>query len=941
MLKRFPESEYYVPLFGEIGYIRKHCPVCDEYFWTQNPDQKTCGESTPEGCGPLTFINNPLTRKEFSFREMREAFLSFFEKRGHTRVKPYPVVARWRDDLYFTHASIIAFQPYVTNGIIPPPANPLVISQPCIRFIDVDNVGPTFGRHLTIFEMGGHHTFNYPDKEVYWKDETIRYHHEFLTKTLGITSENITYKEDVWSGGGNAGPDLETIVGGLELDTLVFMKYKVVDGKFIELPIRTIDTGYGMERYTWISKGSVSCFHAIYGPLLAEVLSMAGVTDLDDSFLAKVSSLSGKLTLKKMINRRKARIGIAEQLGMSIKEFDITLLPLESAFAVVDHTRCLVFMLSEGIVPSNQGEGYLTRLMIRRTYRQLRVLGIEERLLDILDRQIVSWSKDYPHLKEMQDTMLEILDVEKDKFKSTLKRGQLLIERLSKDFKSKGISEIPSHTLVELYDSHGLPPEIIKETAENLGFTVNLPENFYGKVAEKHVQAPPAKTVEKIKDLDAQISDLPDTRMLYYEDAYVKDFEAKVLRVLDKKYVVLNKTAFYPEGGGQPADYGYLCFGDSKVDVVDVQVLGNVIVHVVEGSAPKQGTTVNGVIDWDKRYGLMKHHTGTHVLMGAVRRVLGEHTSQAGARKDVDRTRIDVSHYKRLTLKEVHEIERLANEAIEQSIPVETVWMPREEAEKLYGFRLYQGGVVPGREIRVVKSGDWDIEACGGTHLKSTGELGFIKILHTERIQDGVERIIFSAGLPALKATQKNDTLLSELSEVLNAPQDKLVKTAKRFVDEWKQVRQDKKRLISELAKREAEEISVKKTATMTTHFSIGISKKIEGITFTTRQFGDIDINRMIQSASELVKKDSKVVSFFYGVDKDTARIVVMAGKEAVNRGINASLIAKEASAVLGGGGSGRLGFAQGGGTQVEKMPEALKKAEETTKKQTKKKVTD
>ena len=928
-MKRFPESEYHVPFFDEAGYIRKYCSVCGEYFWTQNPDQKTCEESTPEGCGPLTFINNPLTGKSYSFREMREAFLSFFEKRGHTRIKPYPVAARWRDDLYFTHASIIDFQPYVTNGIVPPPANPLVISQPCIRFVDVDNVGPTFGRHLTIFEMGGHHAFNYPGKEVYWKEQTIRYHHEFLTKTLGIKSENVTYKEDVWSGGGNAGPDLETIIGGMEVDTLVFMKYKVVNGEFIELPIRTIDTGYGIERYTWLSKGSVSCFHAIYGSILDEVLRMADVTDIDDGLLADVAVLSGKLTLKKMVDRRKARIGIAEQLGMSIEEFDKTLLPIESAFAVVDHTRCLAFMLSEGIVPSNQGEGYLTRLMIRRTYRQLQVLGIENKLLDILDHQIDSWSKDYPHLKEMRDTMLEILDVEKDKFKSTLKRGRLLVGRLTNDFKAKGLSEIPTDTLIDLYDSHGLPPDVVKETAENLGFNVSVPENFYGEVAEKHVQAPAAETVEKIKGLEAQVSDLPDTRMLYYEDAYVKEFEAKVLWVLDRKYVVLDKTAFYPEGGGQPADHGYLSFDGAKIEVTDVQKLGNVIVHVVKGSAPKQGTNVKGAIDWDKRYSLMKHHTGTHVLMGAARRVLGEHTWQAGARKDVDRTRIDISHFRRLTLEETHKIELLANEAIARSIPVETAWMLREEAEKLYGFRLYQGGVVPGREIRVVKSGDWDVEACGGTHLKNTGELGFLKILHTERIQDGVERIIFSAGLPALKAIQKNDQLLSDLSEVLNAPQDKLVKAAKRFVDEWREARRERNRLIHELAQKEA-------AKTQTTQDAETVS--FNGVNYMTRNFENIDLDRMIKIASELTKKDPKLVTVFYGADQKTARIMVMAGKEAVKQGIDASLIAKEASAVLGGGGSGRPDFAQGGGTQTEKLAEALKKAQQTTKKQATKK---
>jgi alanyl-tRNA synthetase len=232
---------------------------------------KTCGEATYHGCALYTFINNPPTRRAYNLREMREAFLSFFEKRGHKRMKPYPVVARWRDDLYLTSASIVDFQPYVTNGIVPPPANPLVISQPCIRLVDVDNTGPTFGRHGTIFEMGGHHAFNYPDKEVYWKDETVRYHHEFVTKELGIPSNEVIYKEHVWSGGGNAGPDLETVVRGLELATLVFMKFRVVDSEFVELPIRTVDTGYGIERYAWISQGAVSGFHTIYGPILDSV----------------------------------------------------------------------------------------------------------------------------------------------------------------------------------------------------------------------------------------------------------------------------------------------------------------------------------------------------------------------------------------------------------------------------------------------------------------------------------------------------------------------------------------------------------------------------------------------------------------------------------------------------------------------------------------------
>ncbi len=274
--KSFPAEAYELPFFKEEGFVRKHCPKCGEYYWTQNEKQETCGESTSDECGCYTFINEPAAKKSFSLSEMREAFLSFFEKYGHTRIKPYPVVARWRKDIYLTHASIIDFQPYVTEGISPPPANPLVISQPSIRLTDISNTGPTFGRHLTIFEMGGAHAFNYPSKEIYWKDQTVRFHQRFATEALGIKSEEVIYKEGVWVGGGNAGPDVECIVRGLEVGTLVFMQYKVVGDEFVELPIRTVDTGYGIDRFAWISQGVPSAFQAIYGKMIDKIYDNGG-----------------------------------------------------------------------------------------------------------------------------------------------------------------------------------------------------------------------------------------------------------------------------------------------------------------------------------------------------------------------------------------------------------------------------------------------------------------------------------------------------------------------------------------------------------------------------------------------------------------------------------------------------------------------------------------
>jgi len=925
LLRRFPESEYHVPFFDEYGYVRKLCPRCKEYFWTQNPSQETCGEATSEGCAFYTFIGNPPTRKGYSLGEMRETFLSFFEKRGHKRLSPYPIVARWRDDLYLTHASIVDFQPYVTNGVIPPPANPLVISQPCIRLVDIDNVGPTFGRHLTIFEMGGHHAFNYPDKKVYWKDKTIRYHHEFITKVLGVPSEEVIYKEGVWSGGGNAGPDVESIVRGLEVATLVFMKFKVVNGDLVELPIQTVDTGYGIERYAWLSQGSSNCFQVIYDRVLDEIFEMAGV-EVDEELLAQVAKYSGMLSLEKVANRLNARKAIAKVVGINAERLDKLLFPVENVFAVADHTKCLTFILAEGVVPSNVREGYLARLLLRRIYRLLRTLGIEEKLLDIVDSQINYWSRDFPHLIEMRDQVLEVLSIERDKYRETLRRGNSFVKRIAQELKSEGKLRFPTETLIQLYDSHGLPPEFVREVAEKEGVKVEVPETFYMTVAERHVQAPSPGEDEVLKTMEAKVEGLPETRTLYYEDPYMKEFKAKVLRVLDGEHVVLDQTTFYPEGGGQPPDQGHISFDGNRCNVVDVQKIGKVIVHKVEGEAlPKEGSKVRGKIDWDRRYSLMKAHTATHVLMGAARRVLGKHVWQSGAQKGIERSRLDISHYRRLTLEETQKIEELANSAVSKNIPVETTWMPRGEAERMYGFRLYQGGVVPGKEIRVVKIGDWDVVACGGTHLRNTGELGFVKIINTERIQDGVERLIFSVGLPALKAIQRKEKILWEVAETLGAPLDKLSQTAKHVVKEWREARRRERRLLKEIAIREGSAFREGEFAKR---------EQIDGIVVVERRFDEVDVERMVQTASEIVKKEDNLVALFYASDEKTARVVVMAGKEAVSRGVNASEIANAAASVLGGGGGGRPDFAQGGGPKPEGIDKAVRKARESLLKQ-------
>jgi alanyl-tRNA synthetase len=932
--KQFTEKDYALPFFKQEGFVRKLCPKCGEYYWTQNASQETCGESSSDECGYYTFIGDPATKKSFTLPQMREAFLSFFEKNGHTRIKPYPVVARWRSDIYLTHASIIDFQPYVTEGISPPPANPLVISQPSIRLTDIPNTGPTFGRHTTIFEMGGAHAFNTKDKEIYWKDDTVRYHHRFITEVLGIKGEEAIYKEGVWVGGGNAGPDVECIVRGLEVSTLVFMQYKVVGEEFVELPIRTVDTGYGIDRFAWISQGVPSSFQATYGSMLDKVYALAGIGKVDNDFLASVAKYSGLVNVDKNANRMVLRKRVSQLTGIDLATLEKRLVPIENTWAITDHTKTLSFMLSEGVVPSNIQEGYLARMLYRRVYRLMLNLNMNpDKLYDLVEMQCNYWAKDFPHVKEMQGEIVEMLKSEEEKFKDTLIRGESMVKRIAVDLKGKGTNQLPEATLSELYDSHGLPPEIVKQAAEKEGIEVAVPENFYALIAKRHMNAQKPMEKEESKaeeNLETQVSKLPATEQLYYVDTYLKEFAAKVLKVVNENWVVLNRTCFYPEGGGQPEDRGFLMAGDAKFDVVDVQKIGKVIIHkLAQKAAFKEGSSVKGVLNWERRYALMKAHTVTHVVNGAARRVLGEHVWQSGTQKGLETTRLDITHYKRLTPEEIHKIETLANQAIMANMPVFIKVYPRNEAEALYGFRLYQGGAVPGKDIRVVKTGDWDVEACAGTHLANTGEVGLLKIVYTERIQDGVERLGYSVGLEALKAIQRQESIMWNVSATLNAPIEKLDKTAEKLVKDIKDANAEKRNLIKELAAKESKSLGESQTAQS--------AVDIGGVSLINRDFEQvIDTNRMVQTATEIIKNNKEAVALFYGSDGKTPRILIMAGEGAIAKGINAGLIVKEVAPIIGGGGGGRPNFAQGGGTKPEKLKEAVQAAEDAIKKQLK-----
>jgi alanyl-tRNA synthetase len=913
-MERISEKEFAVPFFKENGFVRKQCECCKAYFWTQRPDEKYCGDSP---CVEYTFIEKSPARRPYSVHDMRELFLSFFEKNGHTRIRPYPIVARWRDDVFLVGASIYDFQPYVTEGIIPPPANPLVVSQPSIRFTDIDNVGTTLGRHDLMFEMGGAHAFNYPNREIYWMDQTIRYHHQLAIEEFGLQSESMSYKEHFWSGGGNAGPDLECLYAGLEISTLVFMQYKLQGEQLIRLPIRVVDTGYGIERWAWLSQGKPTAFQVIYGSVLDEIFNLASV-NFDEKLVAKVVPYSSHMNIEKGGSRLDARKKVAEIVGMDWRELDKALVPIENAMTVADHTKTIAFLLSEGVVPSNVEEGYLARLLIRRTYRMLRQLGIEDKMPDILDLQVEYWGVDFPQLRDMKREILEAIKSEETKYRRTLERGSDLVKKVSGDLKAKGQTEIPSTALVELYDSHGLVPDVVREIAEPMGVEVRPPNNFYGMVAQRHLSGKRVFNEEGASSNAASLKDkvehLPETAQLYYKEPFQKEFEAKIVAIIDGNYVALDQTCFYPEGGGQPGDIGVIYTTSGPVKVVETQKAGRVILHRIDGKPPVVGESVRGSIEWERRLSLMRHHTGTHLILGAARRVLGKHAWQAGAQKGVESSRIDISHYERITEEQVGEIERLATETALQDIPVESMWLPREKAEQEYGYILYQGGVVPGRELRIIKIGDWDVEACGGTHCTRTGQIGTIKILHTERIQDGVERIVFAAGTQALRAFERQEQKLKAIAATIEAPVEKVEQYVQALIDEKAKQAKRLQELSALWAEQEAKRL-------------LGSSKQVGLVRLCSAKYVSGEEDEIISLSNKIIEQDSSAVTVLILV-KNSLRIFVGAGKQAISEGVHAGRLAGKLASMVGGGGGGKDYFGQAGGTNVNATNEVVENSE-------------
>ena len=912
------EEEYRLEYFEEEGFERMTCRECGDRFWTLDPDRETCGEPP---CATYEFIGDPGFDQEYSLEEIREVFLSFFEERGHERIDPYPVAAnRWRDDVMLTIASITDFQPHVTSGESPPPANPLVVSQPCIRMEDIDNVGKT-GRHTMAFEMGGHHAFNAEEGsdyayegEVYWKEEAVEYCMDLLAE-VGVDPADVTLIEDVWTGGGNAGPCFEVIYQGLELSTLVFMQFEEdpegdVEFKgetYAEMDRWVVDTGYGIERWTWMSRGTPTVYEAVYPEMIDFLTDNAGLSydEREAEIVRRAATLAGNMDVDEVVNVETAREEIAAHLAVDADELRALLEPLESVYAIADHSRTLAYMLGDEIVPSNVGTGYLARMVLRRTKRLVDDVGVDAPLDELVDMQADRLGY------ENRDLVRDIVRTEVEKYRETLDRGGRRVEGLAEQYADTGDS-IPVAELVELYDSHGIQPDMVEDVAAEYGVAVDVPDNFYSVVAGRHAGGEATDEAAEARPYADDLAELPETDRLYYEDQERTEFEAVVLDVFERedgRYdVVLDGTMFYPEGGGQPPDHGTLSTDDATVEVSDAQIVDGVVVHTCDGD-PGTGEFVRGQIDATRRRRLMRHHTATHIVVHSARQVLGDHVRQAGARKGTESSRIDVSHYDSVSRAEVKAIEHRANDVVRGNAAVTQEWPDRNEAEAEHGFDLYQGGVPTGENIRLIHVDD-DVQACGGTHVARTGDVGAITVLGTERVQDGVVRFTFAAGDAAIQATQDTEDALREAADVLDVAPETVPETAERFFEEWKERGKTIEGLKEELAEVRA------------TGSADGEELDVNGTPAVVQRV-DADMDELRATANALVEEGTIAV-IGSGVDGATFVVATPEGSA-----VNAGEVVSRLAAKVGGGGGGPPDFAQGGGPDADELDEALEEAPE------------
>ncbi|MFT4304195.1 MAG: alanine--tRNA ligase [Candidatus Woesearchaeota archaeon] len=773
-----PEKYYPVTYLKKEGFIRRKCQSCDTNFWTVNEQQFHCGDPTCSG-GFNVIKNNP-SKIQLTYIQVWKKIIEMLEPKEYKPINRYPVVARWNPTADFVMASIAAFQPYVVSGEVNPPAKKLIIPQFSLRFGDVDNVGIT-GSHLTGFVMIGQHAF--VDETEWNQEQLFKDIYEFLTIGIGLPKNEMTIHEDAWAGGGSFGPCMEFFSRGVELFNQVYTMFEQTPEGDKPLKLKVLDMGLGMERIAWFSQGTPNIYEATFPKVLTKLREITNVK-MDYDLYKKFSAYSAFLNVDEVDNIEEAWSDVAKKLDLSVEQLRENILPMTALYSIAEHSRTLLVALTDGALPSNVGGGYNLRVIYRRAQGFIDQFGWK---LDIAE--ITEWHADelkelFPELSNNLEDVKNIINVEKQKYFASKEKAKSIVAKIIQ-------KDITTKTLLELYDSNGINPEVIKEEAKKLGKNISIPDNFYVMVSELHEQQEQIHATRKELDIDIPLNE--KTEALYFDDFNYLEFQAtvKYLRKKDEEniYVILDKTAFYPTSGGQINDLGKI----NSFDVVDVIKIGNVIVHVVPNNDFKEGDVVNCIIDKERRQQLTKHHTATHIINAAAKKVLGNHINQIGAKKTLDKATLDVTHYESLSDEQIREIENEANKIVNSKIKVHKFFLTRDKAEQKYGLNIYQGGAIPGNNLRMVIIGDIesknnliDVECCAGTHLDNTEQVGNIKILKSSKISDGVVRLTYVAGDKANKQDKDQEKILNDIAKLLSCDVSQIPSRALELFSKWK-----------------------------------------------------------------------------------------------------------------------------------------------------------
>lgn len=860
--------------------------------------------------------------------DLREAYLKFFESKGHLKMDSFSLVPKNDKSLLLINAGMAPLKPYFT-GLQEPPRRRVTTCQKCVRTGDIENVGIT-SRHGTFFEMLGNFSFG-----DYFKQEVIPWAWEFLTEVLGLPKEKLYVtiyldddeayefwttltdvdkthifrlgKEDnFWEhGAGPCGPcteihfsrtdevpttadefvELSDADKIIEVWNLVFTQFDG-DGKgnYEKLASTNIDTGMGLERLAVVMQNKNSIFEIdTLENILNEVAKLAGIKYGDD------------------------------------KKKDISLR------LITDHIRSITFLISDDVMPSNEGRGYVLRRLLRRAARHGKTLGIKDAFLcNLCDVVIRDSSSAYPELEEKKEYIKKVIKIEEDKFRETLDAGIEILNGFINELKANNEKVLKGADGFKLYDTFGFPMELTKEILEDEGLTLDE-EAFHEEMKIQRERARSARKTSNYMGADVKTSDAIDSDIETIFDGYENDTLTGNVKVLiegenfvdalkegDNGIIVTDVTPFYAEMGGQIGDKGTIYNETFKANVVDTKknIAGKIVhfVEVVSGEL-KVNDTVTLAVDKERRESIKKHHTATHLLDKALVTVLGSHVHQAGSYVSDERLRFDFSHFEAMTEEQILKVEELVNEAITSVTPVITEVMDLKDAKESGAIGIFDDKYSD--KVRVVSAGEYSKELCGGTHIDNTGKIGLFKILSESGIAAGTRRIEAVIGKEAYELVNSKNELLKEAASKLKCSEKELIN---RLEQNLKEIKEKEKEIAALKAK----------FASMGIDDIIKSAKTVKDINVVAYELKDVDSDTLRDVCEKVRDKVENSIVLLMSESNGKVIICAMASKDAVAKGAHCGKLIKEVSAILGGGGGGRPDMAQAGGKLPEKIGEAI-----------------